>query len=102
MLEGQGTPREKSGGNDREARVGQKEKSLASVDECIVVSAGFAVGGRCFLALRRARLKVGRAGKPQRLISSTTYSMGYARTTGRKDGLGAGGWNRIAAKPHVR
>src|SRR5712671_1986422 len=25
LLEGQGTPREKSGGNDREARVGQKE-----------------------------------------------------------------------------
>jgi len=59
---------EKKAAEMMEARVGQKEKSFASVDERIVVSAGFAVGGSCFLALRRGRLKVGRACKPQRLI----------------------------------
>jgi len=78
--------REKAAEMMAEVRVGQKEKSLASVDECIVVSAG-SRSRRCFLALRRARLKVA-TGKPQRLISSTTYGMGYARTTGRKDGFG--------------
>src|SRR5712672_4460946 len=61
LLEGQGAPRERGGRNGAKARVKREEKSLASVGECIIVGAGFADSARFFLALRRGRLKVGRA-----------------------------------------
>jgi hypothetical protein len=64
-------------------------------------SSRFAVGGlgRGFFPLcARISLVVGVASKPgergeqqQRLVHGLRYGMGYARTTGRGDGLGADG-----------
>ena len=72
---------------------GRRKNPLASVDECIVVSAGFAVGGRCFLALRQVASNLGEQVSPSDQASSTRYGMGYGRTTGRRDGFSAGGWD---------
>jgi hypothetical protein len=101
---------EEFGRNGGKARVKRDEKSIEVVGECIVFGAGFLVGGlsgrRCFLALRReSHLRRGaliwRGGTAAALVASATkyhslrYGMGYARTTGRKDGLGAGGRKKI-------
>jgi hypothetical protein len=84
--------RSKSGG---EARIERGEKSIQSVGERIVVSAGFAVGGldgRFFFRFASSRFAVAsRFEPPQRLRRGLRYARGYAKTTGRRDGLGAGG-----------
>ena len=70
------------------------------VGEGMVVGAGFAAGGlgaRFYLAspilsCPGGRLEVASRLEPQqRLRHGLRYAMGYARTTGRRDGLGAVG-----------
>jgi hypothetical protein len=87
------------------------------VGERIVVGAGFAVGGlggKVFsrfpnLILPRGRLEVASRLelRQQRLCRELRYATGYARTTGRRDGLGADGqttkavqkWTQHTVKP---
>jgi hypothetical protein len=76
------------------ARVERTEKSIESIGEGIVVGAGFAVGGlgARFSLFASSRLEVAsRLGPRQRLCRGLSYAMGYARTTGRRDGFGADG-----------